>query len=258
MQYTFSDLVEIMEKLRGEGGCPWDAEQTHESLRGNLIEEAYEALEAIDSGDGMTMADELGDLLLQIVFHAQIGKENGTFAIGDVTDAICRKMIRRHPHVFADGDAKTSADVLVKWEEIKKQEKKQHSVTETMESVSAYLPALMQAKKIQAKAAKVGFDHQSAAEALGKVREETEEAYEVLVGGTNLFEEIGDLLFSVVNVARLSGVEPEDALRAASRKFICRFDNIEKTASKNGQKLDDMHIDDLEKLWNVTKNQEKK
>lgn len=254
MQYTFSDLVDIMQKLRGEGGCPWDREQTHATLRQNLIEEAYEALEAIDTGDGMTMADELGDLLLQIVFHAQIGKENGTFSIDDVTDMICRKMIRRHPHVFADGDAKTSEDVLVKWEEIKKQEKSQKSVAETMESVSAYLPALMQAKKIQGKAAKVGFDHADALEALVKVREETEEVSEALSKGTNFHEEIGDLLFAVCNVARLGGAEPEDALRAASQKFTRRFAQMENLASKNGQKLDELHIDELDNLWNITKN----
>ncbi len=255
MQYTFSDLVDVMARLRGEGGCPWDAEQTHQSLRKNLIEEAYEALEAIDSGDGATMADELGDLLLQIVFHAQIGKENGTFSIDDVTDAITKKMIRRHPHVFADGTAKTSAEVLEKWDEIKKEEKKQSTLSETMQSVSSYLPALMQAEKVQTKAAKVGFDWPDHAAALEKVREETAEVSTALSGQGNLEEEIGDLLFSVVNVARLSSISAEEALQNATAKFIRRFAIMEKIATKCGKNLDDMHINELDALWKTAKNE---
>ena len=253
MQYTFTDLVDIMARLRGEGGCPWDAEQTHQSLRKNLIEEAYESLEAIDSGDGAIMADELGDLLLQIVFHAQIGKENGTFTIDDVTDAICQKMIRRHPHVFSDGTAKTSADVLEKWDEIKKQEKKQSKASETLSSVSAYLPALMRAEKVQTKAAKVGFDWPDALSALEKVREETEEVSRALRDKHAIEEEIGDLLFSVVNVARLAALDAEETMQHATEKFIRRFSKMEEIAVKTNKKLDELHIDELELLWKTSK-----
>ncbi|MDD6309313.1 MAG: nucleoside triphosphate pyrophosphohydrolase [Clostridia bacterium] len=258
MKYTFSDLVDIIAKLRGKGGCPWDAEQTHASLRRNLIEEAYEAIEAIDSGDGMTMADELGDLLMQIVFHAQIGTEDGAFTIDDVTDAVCTKMIRRHPHVFADAVANTSAEVLSNWEEIKKEEKKLHSVAESMASVSRYLPALMRAEKVQGKASGVGFDWTCPEDALEKVREETAELETALAENTNIKEEIGDLLFAAVNTARLCGIEPEEALTAATDKFLHRFKKMEEYATKNGKKLDKMHIDDMEVLWDTLKNSHKK
>lgn len=251
--YTFSDLVDIIARLRGEGGCPWDAEQTHESIKKNLIEEAYEATEAIDSGKGEVMADELGDLLLQIVFHAQIGKEDGEFTIDDVTNAVSEKMIRRHPHVFADTTVENSDEVLVNWEKIKKQEKGQKTATESMLSVSKYLPALMRAGKVQEKAAKVGFDWERAEDALLKVREETEELSEALGEKTNIEEEIGDLLFAAVNTARLCGVDAEEALTGATSKFIKRFTFMEENAHKQGKKLDTMTINEMDELWNMSK-----
>ena len=251
--YTFSDLVDIIARLRGEGGCPWDAEQTHESIKKNLIEEAYEATEAIDSGKGEVMADELGDLLLQIVFHAQIGKEDGEFTIADVTNAVCEKMIRRHPHVFADTTVENSDEVLVNWEKIKKQEKGQKSATESMLSVSKYLPALMRAGKVQEKAAKVGFDWENPEEALQKVREETEELSRALKENSNIEEEIGDLLFATVNTARLAGVDAEEALVGATLKFIKRFTFVEENAHKQGKKLDTMTINEMDELWNMSK-----
>lgn len=256
MQYTFEDFLKVIARLRAPGGCPWDAEQTHESIKKNLIEEAYEATEAIDSGKGAKMADELGDLLLQIVFHAQIGKENGEFTIDDVITAVCEKMIRRHPHVFGDVEVENSAEVLANWEEIKKKEKGQRTRTESMQTVSRYLPALMRAGKVQEKAAKVGFDHASPLEALSKVREETDELSVALSGNTNIAEEIGDLLFAAVNVARLAGVDAEEALTAATDKFVHRFSFIEETAHKNGKSLDTMSINEMDNLWNLSKNGE--
>ncbi len=253
MQYTFSDLVDIIARLRGEGGCPWDAEQTHESLKKNLIEEAYETLEAIDSGNGAKMADELGDLLLQIVFHAQIGKEENEFTMDDVTTCVCEKMIRRHPHVFADVSVKNSDEVLVNWEAIKKQENGQRTTAESMRSVSGYLPALMRAAKVQGKAAKVGFDWEKAEDALEKVKEETAEVAAALKDETNIKEEIGDLLFAAVNTARLAGVDAEEALSAATEKFIRRFTFVEDEAHKTGKALATMTINEMDDLWNMSK-----
>ena len=248
--YTFDDLVNIIEKLRAPGGCPWDAEQTHESIRKNLIEEAYEALEAIDTGKGEVMADELGDLLLQIVFHAQIGKDEGEFNIDDVTTAVCEKMIRRHPHVFGDVKADTSEEVLRNWDEIKKKEKSLSDVSGTLKSVSSYLPALMRASKVQDKAAKVGFDFDDALMALNKVTEETAEVKDALVNGGDIEEEIGDLLFAAVNVARLAGITSEQALTRTTEKFISRFEYVEKNAPAP---LTQMSLAEMDKLWEESK-----
>ncbi len=254
--YSFQDLIDIIARLRGEGGCPWDAEQTHQSLKKNMIEEAYEATEAIDSGSGPKMADELGDLLLQIVFHAQIGKEENEFTIDDVTTAVCEKMIRRHPHVFADVKVENSDEVLANWEEIKKKENGQKSTTESMCSVSRSLPALMRAGKIQSKAAKVGFDWDSPKAALEKVREETEELSAALLARSNVEEEIGDLLFAAVNTARLAGIDAEEALTAASEKFIRRFACVEESAKKNEKNLKDMSLSEMDALWDAAKARE--
>ncbi len=253
--YNFEDLVNIIAKLRAPGGCPWDAEQTHESIKKNLIEEAYEALEAIDTGKGEVMADELGDLLLQIVFHAQIGKDNGEFDINDVTTAVCEKMIRRHPHVFGNVKADTSDEVLKNWDEIKKQEKKLSDVSGTLKSVSSYLPALMRASKVQDKAAKVGFDFKDATGALSKVREETEEVREALATGKNVEEEIGDLLFAAVNVARLAGITSEQALTLTTEKFISRFEYVEQNAPRP---LAEMELAEMDRLWEESKKRDTK
>lgn len=255
MKYSFEDLKDVVAKLRGEGGCPWDREQTHTSIRDCLIEEAYETAEAIDSGKDEKMYDELGDVLLQVVFHAQIAAEEGRFDMDDITNAICEKMIRRHPHVFADGDAKTSEDVLVKWEEIKKEEKGEESTTDTLMSVSSYLPSLTYAKKVQKKAAKVGFDWDSWAEPLDKVFEEAGELREALEDNTNIEEELGDLLFSAVNVSRFAGVDAEQALKKTTEKFINRFKKVEEAAKAQGKKLEDMTLSEMDKLWDEAKKQ---
>lgn len=256
MRYNFQDLIDIIARLRGEGGCPWDAEQTHESIKKNLIEEAYEATEAIDSGIGAKMADELGDLLLQIVFHAQIGTEDGEFTIEDVTTAVCEKMIRRHPHVFADVTVKNSDEVLANWEEIKKEENGQKSTTESMQTVSRYLPALMRASKVQGKAAKVGFDWSTPDEALEKVREEAGELSVALSDKSNITEEVGDLLFAAVNTARLAGVDAEEALSAATEKFIRRFSFVEASAKENNKSLKEMTLGEMDALWERSKTNE--
>lgn len=256
----FYDLVDIIEVLRGENGCPWDREQTHESLKKALVEESYEVLDAIDNEDDNALVEELGDVLLQVVFHASIGKEEGYFHVGDIIEGICNKMIQRHPHVFGEGVAKTSGEVVVKWEEIKKKEKGFATITEELEGIAKSLPALMRAGKIQSKAKKVGFDWNRVEEAMKKVEEELQEIREVYNGENKvrIVEEVGDLLFSCVNVARFLDVEGELALNATSDKFIRRFSYIEKEAEKKGIKLTDMTLEEMDKLWNYAKNAEKK
>jgi len=256
-KYTFSDLTEIMKKLRGEGGCPWDREQTHESLKRYLIEETYETIEAIDTKNGAKMADEMGDLLLQIVFHAQIGEENETFNIDDVTNAICEKMIRRHPHVFGNVSAETAEQVLVNWDEIKKEENGQNTVTETLKSVSSYLPSLMRAQKVQSKAAKVGFDWSDVSGAIEKVTEETNELKQAIEMGENTEEELGDLLFAVVNVSRFIKANPEQALTGTINKFVRRFEHIEQNAQNYGKNLVELTMEEMDKLWEEAKLKEK-
>lgn len=251
--YTFDDLKDIMVKLRSENGCPWDREQTHASIKNCLIEEAYETAEAIDSQRDEKIYDELGDVLLQVVFHAQIASEENRFTIDDITNAICEKMIRRHPHVFSDGDAKNSAEVLEKWEEIKKVEKGEGSHADNLKSVSSYLPSLTYAAKVQKKAAKVGFDWDSWQEPLKKVLEEAEEVREAIENGTNIEEELGDLLFSVVNVSRFAGVDSEEALKKATSKFIKRFEGVESAANGMGMRLEDMTLEEMDKLWEKMK-----
>ena len=217
-RYDFADLCTIMKLLRAPGGCPWDREQTHRSIRKNLIEETYEVVEAIDNDDSVLLREELGDLMLQVVFHARMAEEEGAFDIGDVCDEICRKLIVRHPHIFSDVTASTSGEVLDNWDKIKRATKKQKSTTESMQSVSRALPSLMRAYKLGEKAAKTGFDFPDAASAADGLREELDELTEaVRIGDAQAVrEETGDLLFAAVNVARKLGVDPEEALCRAS------------------------------------------
>lgn len=254
-KYTFDDLLKIIARLRAKDGCPWDAEQTHDSIKKCMVEESYEVIEAIESGDMSKVYDELGDLLLQVVFHAQIAKENGEFDIDDVTNAICKKMIRRHPHVFGDVKVKNSDEVLDNWDEIKKEEKGESKTSETLKSVSAYLPALMRAQKVQKKAAKVGFDWDGIDGALGKVREETDEFEEAVKNGSNKEEELGDLLFSVVNTARFADVDAEEALTKATKKFISRFEKMEDKISDEGKRLENLSLDEMDMFWEKVKSE---
>ncbi|EGD52390.1 MazG family protein [Thermoanaerobacter ethanolicus JW 200] len=254
-KYDIYDLLEIMRILRSEKGCPWDKEQTHQSLEKYLVEESYELIDAIEKESEDKMAEELGDVLLQVVFHSQIAKERGTFNFCDVVDGICKKMIWRHPHVFGTEELKTSKAVLEKWDELKREEKDLNSYTEVLKDVPKHMPALIRSYKVQEKAAKVGFDWERVEDAISKVYEELEELKEVYKGKDKekIIEEVGDLIFAVVNVARFLDVEPESATHNTVEKFIKRFEYIEKTAAKNGQKLDEMTLDDMDKLWNEAK-----
>lgn len=253
-RYTFVDLLHIMEALRAPGGCPWDAEQTHETLRPCLIEESYEVADAVSAGDLRALYDELGDVLLQVVFHAQIGEEAGEFDMMDVTTAVCSKMIRRHPHVFGSIHVRDSAEVLQNWDAIKLEEKGEKTYTSAMEDIPAGMSALLRAVKIQKKAANVGFEWPVSSGAVRKVREETDEfEAEIGHGSKALEQEGGDLLFAAVNALRMEKVDPETALSAACSKFIRRFRFIEEHASTD---LRDMTLDEMDALWNEAKESE--
>lgn len=254
-KYDFQDLVAIMKILRGEGGCPWDREQTHQSIRQNFIEETYEVIEAIDTEDTELLKEELGDVLLQVVFHCEIEREQGRFDIDDVADGICKKLIVRHPHVFSDVTADTSEKVLENWDKIKMQTKSQKSRTQAMRSVSRSLPGLMRSQKIQEKAAKAGFDWDNVNGALDKLEEEIAELKQAIKNNDseNQFEEFGDVLFSAVNVSRFLGVDSEKALYFSCDKFIERFDKVEQAAKEQGIDMKDADLNTLDSLWNQAK-----
>ncbi len=254
--YNFDDLRLIMEILRSENGCPWDKEQTHQSIRNDFLEEAYEAIEGIDKGDDDILKEELGDVLLQVVFHSRIAEEQGVFDVDDVADGICKKLILRHPHIFADVTAETSAEVLKNWDEIKKTEKHQNSVTDTLKSVSAAMPSLTRAKKLQGKAAKVGFTYANEHEAMEKVKEEYSEFCETLSAQdvSRREEEFGDLLFALVNTARLCGIDAEQALYKTNEKFIKRFGCMEQLVEADGRKFCELNVKYLTDYWKKTKN----
>ena len=249
----FQQLLNIMEKLRGDGGCPWDKEQTRESLKPFILEEAYELIEAIESGDPEKMKEELGDLLFQIVFQCQVAKERKEFEISDVIEKITKKMITRHPHVFGEAEYRSSAEVIVQWEEQKKLEgKRRESI---LEGVPEALPSLLRAHRLQNRAASVGFDWDKVDDALKKLDEELKEFKKALETKekNEIGEELGDILFMLVNVSRFIGVNPEDALRKTIAKFISRFRYIEMKAADNGRKLSDMTLSEMDKLWEEAK-----
>ena len=256
-RYTFSDLVSIMDVLRSRNGCPWDIEQTHESLKRYLIEESYEVLEAIDKHDMNALFDELGDVLLQIVFHAKIADQNHAFDVTDITTAICKKMISRHAHIFGTVVANTPEAVIKSWESIKKQEKGQYSQTEAIRSIPQGMPALMRSEKVQNKAAHIGFDFEDIFGAIDKLKEEIAEIENDLSNHDKLIEECGDLLFSAVNISRLAGVEPELALKKSTDKFIDRFAHVEKLAAERSVDMHTCGIDTLNDLWIDAKNLER-
>lgn len=250
---TFDKLIDIMNRLRNpEKGCPWDLKQTPESLKEYILEETHEVLEAIDGKNPLNIKEELGDLLLQIVFMSQIFSEKGDFNIEDVITAISDKLIRRHPHIFGNGSAKTAEEVKQNWEKIKQKEKKKNSI---ISDYPSSMPSLSVASRISSQASSVGFDWNSPALALKKVEEEIAELSSEIESGNNsrITEETGDLLFAVANVARLCKVNPEFALSNANSKFTRRFRHIEKSAAENCEELKDMNLEQLEKMWTDAK-----
>lgn len=255
-KYDVYDLVEVIRILRSEGGCPWDIEQTHESIKKNLIEETYETIEAINKKDAAMLREELGDVLMQVIFHSQIETEKGVFNINDVADENCKKMIERHPHVFGEVNVDSVDDVLTNWDAIKRKTKGQKSTSEAIDSVPRELPALMRASKIQSKAAKVGFDWDDVVGALDKLTEEIAELKEAIVQGEkeHINEELGDVLFSTVNVSRFVDIDAEESLTASTDKFVSRFKTVEKLAAEREINMNESDLETLDRLWDEAKN----
>ena len=261
MMTQFKRLVEIMAQLRAPDGCPWDREQTHETLKPYLIEEAYEVLDAIDDGTDADLASELGDVLLQVVFHAQVASEEGRFDVEEVARAISDKLERRHPHVFGDVEADTPEKVLKNWDAIKRDEKADKGQVRKglLDDVPRQLPALLRAENLQKKAARVGFDWERLEEVADKAREEVTEFIETLAHPDRperIKEEFGDLLFAIVNVARFVGVSPEDALTHTNRKFVTRFQHIEKRLEEDGRTPEDATLEEMDRFWDEAKSLE--
>jgi tetrapyrrole methylase family protein/MazG family protein len=244
---AIDELIAIMDRLLGEGGCPWDREQTHKSLVRYLIEEAYEVIEAINEGDMNKLQEELGDLLLQVVFHAALAQREGNFDFAGVTNAVRKKMIDRHPHVFGTMDLKTSNDVLDNWEQFKKKEGKKR----LLDGIPDSLPALMRAEKVQEKAARVGFDWPDITGAVDKFKEEIDEL--VQAEGDHMTEEMGDVFFSLVNIARMKNIEPEQALQGCNDKFRRRFNYIEEQIKAANKSFADMNLQEMDEMWNEAK-----
>jgi len=259
MSRNFDRLVEIMERLRGEQGCPWDRKQTRDSLKPYLIEESYEVLEALEEKDPVKIKEELGDLLYQILFHAQISKEAGEFDIEDILTAGSEKMVRRHPHVFGDKKAEDADEVLKQWEAIKKAEKGDERKS-VLEGIPPHLPALLRAHQLQARAARVGFDWEHADQVFSKVIEEMKEFEEAFQAKDHrgMEDELGDLLFALVNIGRFIEVNPEDALRKSISRFISRFRHIEEEIARQGKEWADVSLEEMEMLWQEAKGIEKR
>ncbi|HEX5732791.1 MAG TPA: nucleoside triphosphate pyrophosphohydrolase [Blastocatellia bacterium] len=262
----FSELVELISRLRAPGGCPWDREQTHESLKPMMLEEAYEVVEAIDEGNDEEFVGELGDLLLQVVFHSQIATEQDRFTVADVIDRVSSKMIRRHPHVFGEDKAETSGEVLRNWEALKEAELREKGKldggqTSMLDSVSTKLPAVMEAFQMTTKVSRVDFDWPDVASVLEKLDEEVDELKSAVASPSpnhqEIAGEVGDLLFVAVNVARLLGVDPESALKASNRKFRRRFRHIEERLREQGRKPSDSDHKEMDALWDEAKQKEK-
>ena len=258
--YSLQDLIEILRILRAPGGCPWDGAQTHESIRRNFLEEAYEACEGFDLDDASRMREELGDVLLQVLFHTDIERAAGRFTLDDVCDGVCKKLIERHPHVFGEVEVSGVGDVLNNWDAIKRRSKGQKKGSEPMLSIPRELPALMRATKIQQKAAAVGFDWDDVSGAQQKVLEEAKELSEAIESGDkeHISEELGDLLFSAVNVSRFVKCDAEEALTAASDKFIARFIRVEQLARERGIDMESAPLEKLDELWDEAKAESRK
>ncbi|MEZ5307236.1 MAG: nucleoside triphosphate pyrophosphohydrolase [Pyrinomonadaceae bacterium] len=264
MAKEFERLVSVMERLRAPGGCPWDREQTYESLGKYLLEESYEAYEAIqhatETGDVTHLKEELGDVLLQVVFHATIGKERGEFDIEDVAEDVATKLVLRHPHVFEDKQLETADDVLNNWDQLKKSEREQRGIEEKkgesiLDEVPVTFPALIEGNKISKKAAKTGFDWENTDQIFEKLDEESNELRQAIEAGDakSLEEEIGDLLFVVVNLARKLGVEPEDALKKTNRKFRKRFAFVERELRAEGRSTEEATLAEMDAAWERAK-----
>lgn len=255
-KYGIEDLLLIMQMLRAPDGCPWDKKQDHKSIRKNFIEETYEVVEAIDTDNTSLLKEELGDVLLQIVFHSQMESEKGSFGFSDVCDGICKKLVLRHPHIFGDVTANTSEEVLENWDKIKNTEKHYDSVTDTLNGVSHALPALMRSEKVQHRAAKSGFDYRDISQAMHDLKSEVAELEEAvsLKDKDSVCEELGDVLFSAVNVARFTNTHPEEALVRSCDKFILRFKKVEQYAKEQGVDMQTSDINMLNSLWQEAKN----
>lgn len=253
--YDINDLLIIMRLLRSENGCVWDREQDHHSIRNNFIEETYEAIEAIDRDDMALLREELGDVLLQVVFHAQMETEAGGFTFDDVCDGICQKLIYRHPHVFGDVTVADSAEVLTNWNKLKKKEKHQQTLGDTLQGVSTALPGLMRSQKIQKRAAGAGFCYADVQGALADLKSEIAELEQALEAkdSDNIAEELGDVLFSAVNVTRMSGLDAEEMLYRSTDKFVARVCGVEELATQAGTELENCSPDELDNLWRKVK-----
>ena len=253
--YSIDDLLDIVRLLRGDGGCPWDREQTHKSIKSDFIEETCEAIEAIDLEDTELLREELGDVLLQVVFHCRIEEETGSFNFSDVCDEICKKLIIRHPHVFGDVQADTTDQVLSNWDAIKMETKGQESYTDTLNSVAKSLPALMRAQKVGKRAMRAGMDFRCADDAVACISAEKAELDMAIANGdkANIEEEIGDLLFSCVNAARHLGVDAELALKAATDKFIKRLSITEELTASDKLDMKNLSIEELDIYWDKAK-----
>lgn len=251
-QYTIDDLFEILSILRGENGCPWDRVQTHETIKKNMIEECYEAVDALDNGDDHDFANELGDVLLQVAFHSQLAEERGAFDFNVVLNEVCRKLITRHTHVFGDDKAKDAKEALNTWEENKKKEKQLDSYTAALKDVPSYLPALMRAEKVQKKAAAPGFDWDNIDDVYKKIAEEVEEV-KAAKTQQEKEEELGDLLFAVVNLGRFLKVNSETALSAATNKFIRRFAKMEEAVKAENKDLSELNLHEMDEFWEKIK-----
>ncbi len=247
-------LAAIIKILRRE--CPWDKVQTHETLKICMLEEAYEAVDAIQEKDTANLREELGDVLLQVVFHSDLSSEEGDFDLTDVINEECEKMLRRHPHIFLEEKVKTIDKALERWENMKSKEHNEKSYTERLQKVPRALPALLRSSKVQSKASKIGFDWEDAKGAFGKVEEELSEFKDACEAGgrEDMTEELGDLLFSIVNVSRFLDIDPEEALNGATRKFIARFQYMENASAERGLDLERMSLEEMDKLWMEAKN----
>jgi tetrapyrrole methylase family protein/MazG family protein len=270
MSKSFDDLVQLMARLRAPDGCPWDRKQTHESLKPYLVEEAYEVLEAIDHTDTARLREELGDVLLQVLFHAQIGSEHDAFSVDDIIGSLAEKLIRRHPHVFGTPEQQQEAldanDVKIRWEQIKRNEREQKGEdSSALEGVPKTLPALLRAYQVQVRASRVGFDWPDLVPALGKLEEELQEFRDAMAACTaaapaalpsakeHLESELGDVLFTMVNISRFLKINPEEALRKTINRFIDRFQSIETQAAASGRSMSEMTLREMDDLWEEAK-----